>query len=148
MGAGANGRLVAAALGCYPARWRQRHADEAAEVAALLIRDGTPAASVAWSYLVGAARERLVPRPGRPLSAAAAAMLAVACALGFAAALIAGTGPARAASRAQPRPVPASPSARPAPGSARPAGHPASCPVPAAGQPRPGVRRASRACSR
>lgn len=84
MGAGAGGRLIAAALRCYPARWRQRHADEAAEVAALLIRDGTPPASIACSYLVGA----------------------------------------------------------------RPPGHPALCPVPAAGHPRPGVRRASHACSR
>jgi len=41
------GRLVDAALRCYPARWRRRHADEAAELAALLIRDGTPAASIA-----------------------------------------------------------------------------------------------------
>ena len=59
------GRLVGAALRCYPARWRRRHADEAAELAALLIGDGTPAASIAWSYLVGAAREWLTPRPGR-----------------------------------------------------------------------------------
>lgn len=148
MSAGTGGRLVGAALRCYPARWRRLHADEAAEVAALLIRDGTPAASIAWSYLVGAARERLVPRPGRPLSAVAAALLAVACALGFSAALIAGTGPARAASRAQSRSVPSSPSARTEPASARPGDHPASCPVPAVGQPRPDVRRTSHACSR
>ena len=45
------GRLVDAALRCYPARWRRHHADEAAELAALLIADGTPAASIAWSYL-------------------------------------------------------------------------------------------------
>jgi hypothetical protein len=36
------GRLVDAALRCYPARWRRRHADEAAELAVLLVRDGTP----------------------------------------------------------------------------------------------------------
>ena len=90
-------RLVDAALRCYPARWRRRHGDEAAELAALLIRDGTPAASIAWSYLVGAAREWLVPRPGRPLSAVAAALLVATCLLGFSAALIAETVPARAA---------------------------------------------------
>jgi hypothetical protein len=58
-------RLVRAVLRCYPARWRRRHGDEAAELAALLIRDGTPAVYVAWSYLSGAVREWLTPRPGR-----------------------------------------------------------------------------------
>ena len=48
-------RLVQAVLRCYPARWRQRHGEEAAELAVLLIRDGTPASSIAWSYLAGAA---------------------------------------------------------------------------------------------
>ena len=57
------GRLVAAVLRCYPARWRSRHGDEAAELAELLIRDGTPARAVALSYLCGAARERLAGRP-------------------------------------------------------------------------------------
>ena len=69
-------RLVQAALRCYPARWQRRHADEAAELAALLIRDGTPAGSIAWSYLAGAARAWLTPRPGRHLSAVACALLA------------------------------------------------------------------------
>ena len=59
-------RLVQSVLRCYPAHWRRRHGDEAAELAALLIRDGTSAASIAWSYLAGAAREWLTPRPGRP----------------------------------------------------------------------------------
>jgi hypothetical protein len=95
------GRMVDAALRCYPARWRRRHEDEAAELAALLIADGTPAASIAWSYLVGAARERLAPRPGRPLSAVAAALLAAACLLGFSAALVAESGPAKAAGTTQ-----------------------------------------------
>jgi hypothetical protein len=45
------GRLVDAALCCYPARWRRRHADEAAELAGLLIKDGIPATSITWSYL-------------------------------------------------------------------------------------------------
>jgi hypothetical protein len=106
------GRLVGAALRCYPARWRRRHADEAAELAALLIRDGAPAASIAGSYLAGAARAWLTPRPGRPLSTVAAALLAVTCLLGFSAALVAETVPARAASTTQPasgpKPTPAS----------------------------------------
>ena len=55
-------RLVESALRCYPQRWRSRHGDEAAEIASLLIRDGTPAHSIAWSYLIGAARTRLVIR--------------------------------------------------------------------------------------
>ena len=56
-------RLVETALRCYPARWRQRHGEEATELAALLMKDGTPAASIALSYLAGAARERLTPAP-------------------------------------------------------------------------------------
>ena len=65
-------RLVQAALRCYPARWQRRHGDEAAELAALLIRDGTPAGSVALSYLAGAAREWLTPRPAADRAAALA----------------------------------------------------------------------------
>ena len=113
-----DGRLVDAALRCYPARWRRRHGAEAAELAALLIADGTPAASIAWSYLTGAAREWLAPRPGRPLSAVAAALLAATCLLGLSAALIAESAPARAAGTTQspsgrvlPKTEPASPGA-------------------------------------
>jgi hypothetical protein len=95
------GRLVGAALRCYPAQWRRRHAAEAAELASLLIADGIPAASIAWSYLAGAARAWLAPRPGRSLSTAAAGLLAAMCLLGFSAALIAQTAPARAASTTQ-----------------------------------------------
>jgi hypothetical protein len=98
--------LVDAALRCYPPRWRRRHGTEAAELAALLIRDGRPAVSIAWSYLLGAARAWLTPPPGRSLSAVAAALLAVACLLGFAAALAAETTPARAASTSVPSPSP------------------------------------------
>jgi hypothetical protein len=97
-----DGRLVDAALRCYPARWRRRHADEAAELAALLIADGTPAASIAWSYLAGAAREWLAPHPGRSRSTVAAALLAAVCLLGFSAALVAGSSPAKAAGTTQP----------------------------------------------
>jgi hypothetical protein len=94
-------RLVETVLRCYPARWRRRHGEEAAELAALLIRDGTPAVSVAWSYLTGAARERLTPRPGRHLTAVACALLVAACSLGVSAGLLASAAPARAASTSQ-----------------------------------------------
>jgi hypothetical protein len=89
-------RLVARALRCYPARWRRRHGDEAAELAALLIADGASAGSIALSYLVGAAREWLTPRPGLRLSAATGALL-IACSLGVSAVLLASSAPARAA---------------------------------------------------
>jgi hypothetical protein len=113
-----DGRLVDATLRCYPPRWRRRHGAEAAELAALLIRDGRPAVSIAGSYLLGAARAWLTPRPGRSLSAVAAALLAAACLLGFAAALAAETTPARAASTTQsPSPHPAT-SCRSTPGTA------------------------------
>jgi hypothetical protein len=85
---GREGRLVGAALRCYPARWRRRHGDEAADLAALLVADGTPSAAIAWSYLLGDAREWLTPPPGRSLSTVTAALLA---------AVIAETVPARAA---------------------------------------------------
>jgi hypothetical protein len=94
-------RLIDTALRCYPARWRQRHAAEAAELAALLIKDGTPPASIALSYLAGAARERLTPRPGSRLTAAACALLVVACSVGASAGLLASAAPARAASTGQ-----------------------------------------------
>jgi hypothetical protein len=96
-------RLAVAVLRCYPARWRRRHGAEAAELAELLIRDGTPASSIAWSYAFGAAREWLTPRPGRRLSTVACALLVVACSLGVSAGLLAPTAPARAASTSQER---------------------------------------------
>jgi hypothetical protein len=130
-------RLIVVMLRCYPARWRRRHGDEAAELAALLIRDGTPAASIAFSYLAGAARAWLTPRPGRRLSAVACALLAATCLLGVSAGLLASAGPARAASTStsQPRPRaqcrPASAEPVPAPGRPpviiRGAGHGRSC---------------------
>jgi len=101
--AGRATRLVATALRCYPARWRRRHGDEAAELATLLIRDGTPAGWIAWSYLAGAAREWLTPRCGRRLSTVACALLVAACSLGVSAGLLASAAPARAASTSQPR---------------------------------------------
>ena len=107
-------RLVETVLRCYPARWRRRHGEEAAELAALLIRDGTPAGSVAWSYLAGAARERFTPRPGRRLSTVACALLIAACSLGVSAGLLASTAPATASTSqargpAHCRPGPAEP---------------------------------------
>jgi hypothetical protein len=96
-------RLVETVLRCYPARWRRRHGEEAAELATLLMRDGTPAVSVAWSYLAGAAREWLTPRPGRHLTAVACALLVAACSVGVSAGLLASAAPARAASTSQAR---------------------------------------------
>ena len=94
-------RLVETVLRCYPARWRRRHGEEAAELAALLIRDGTPAGSIAGSYLAGAAREWLTPRPGRRLSTAICALLVAAGSLGVSAGLLPSTVPARAAVTSQ-----------------------------------------------
>jgi hypothetical protein len=95
-------RLVKATLRCYPARWRRRHGEEAAELAALLIKDGTPTGSIAWSYLAGAAREWLTPRPGRRLSTVTCALLVAAGSLGVSAGLLVSTVPARAAITSQP----------------------------------------------
>jgi hypothetical protein len=96
-------RLIEIVLRCYPARWRRRHGDEAGELAALLVRDGTPAGSIALSYLAGAAREWLAPRPGRPLTMVAGALLIAVCSLGVSAGLLGSAGPARAASTSQER---------------------------------------------
>jgi hypothetical protein len=90
-------RLVESALRCYPQRWRSRHGDEAAEIASLLIRDGTPARAVAWSYLMGAARARLVIEPRRRLGVAVCALLLAVCSLGVPLALLS-SAPANAAS--------------------------------------------------
>ena len=102
-------RLVEVALRCYPARWRRRHGAEAAELAALLITDGTRASSIAWSYLAGAAREWLTPRPGPRLRAVACALLVVIGSLGVSAGLLASTVPARRPSPARSRPRPCFP---------------------------------------
>jgi hypothetical protein len=110
-------RLVESALRCYPQRWRSRHGDEAAEIASLLIRDGTPAHSVAWSYLMGAARTRLVIEPRRRLGAAVGALLLAVGSLGVPLALLSSSAPANAASVAHSR------TAHPRPAHPRPA-HP------------------------
>jgi hypothetical protein len=109
-------RLVESALRCYPQRWRSRHGDEAAEIATLLIQDGTPAWSVAWSYLMGAARARLVTGPRWRGGAAVAALLLAAGSLGVPLALLSSPAPANAASVAHSR------TARPRPADPRPAG--------------------------
>jgi hypothetical protein len=94
-------RLVETVLRCYPARWRRRHGDEAAELAALLIGDGTPAGSIALSYLAGATREWLTPPPGRRLRTVACTLLVAVCSLGVSAGLLASAVPAKAASTSQ-----------------------------------------------
>jgi hypothetical protein len=93
-------RLVTSALRCYPQRWRSRHGDEAAEIATLLIQDGTPAWSIAWSYLVGAAQTWLVTGPRRHLGATVGALLLAAGSLGVPLALLSSSAPANAASAA------------------------------------------------
>jgi hypothetical protein len=123
-------RLVESALRCYPRRWRSRHGDEAAEIASLLIGDGTPAYSVAWSYLVGAARIRLVIEPRRRLGAAVGALLLAAGSLGVPLLLLSSPVPANAASVTHSRPahsraahpLPAHPRAGPGHGGSRAAG--------------------------
>lgn len=94
-------RLVRAALRCYPRRWRSRHGAEAAELAGLLIRDGTAARSIAWSYARGAAGAWLVP-PSRRLGTTVGALLAAACSLGISLALLSSSAPASAASAHRP----------------------------------------------
>ena len=91
-------RLVESVLRCYPRRWRSRHGDEAAEIASLLIRDGTPAHSIAWSYLMGAARTRLVMGPRRRLGAAVGALLLTIGSLAVPLVLLSSSAPANAAS--------------------------------------------------
>jgi len=130
-------RLVEIALRCYPARWRRRHGAEAAELAVLLIRDGTPAGSIAWSYLAGAVREWLTPHPARRLRTMACALLVAACSLGVSAALLASAAPARAASPSPPGPAQCRPGpAAPVPGV-----------IPALGRPQVIIREAGHARS-
>jgi hypothetical protein len=96
-------RLVRAALRCYPERWRSRHGTDAAELAGLLMRDGMPARSIAWSYVKGAASARLMLQPRGRLGAALGALLAAACSLGVSLALLSSSVPASATSMVQVR---------------------------------------------
>jgi hypothetical protein len=114
-------RLVESALRCYPRRWRSRHGHEAAEIASLLIADGTPPRSIAWSYLMGAARTWLVMGPRRRLGAAVGALLLAIGSLAVPLALLSSSAPANAASVTHSRtgrPRPADPRYR----GSRPAG--------------------------
>jgi len=90
-------RFVQTALRCYPQRWQSRHGAEAVELARLLMRDGTPARSIAWSYFKGAATTRLVLHPRRRLRAAVGALLAAACSLGVSLVMLSSSAPASAA---------------------------------------------------
>jgi len=101
MGESTAPRVIETVLRCYPARWRRRHGEEAAELAMLLIRDGTSAGSIAWSYLGGAARAWLTSR----LRMATCALLVVAGSLGVSAGLLGSTVPARAAITGQQQPL-------------------------------------------
>jgi hypothetical protein len=83
-------------LRCYPERWRRRHGEEAAELAGLLMRDGMPARSIAWSYFKGAAGTRLVPPSRRRAGAAVGALLAAVCSLAVSLALLSSPAPANA----------------------------------------------------
>lgn len=101
MAASRSMRLIETALRCYPERWRIRYGEEATEIARLLMRDGTPAWSIVWSYLRGAASARLRAQPRRRLGAAAGALLAAACSLGVSLALLSPSVPASATSVAR-----------------------------------------------
>jgi hypothetical protein len=76
MGLRRESRAVSLALHCYPKHWKARHGDEAAELAQRLTSDGVPAASIAFSYLGGAVRERLAPLVSRRWQARTAALVA------------------------------------------------------------------------
>lgn len=76
MSANSQERLLRLALRCYPPRWRARHGEEAAELAALLAHDGVPLGSTTWSYFKGAVAERLVRTWGRGWRAGVAALVA------------------------------------------------------------------------
>jgi hypothetical protein len=89
-------RAVSVALHCYPKRWRDRHGAEAAELAQLLADDGVPVASVAFSYLSGAVRERLAPLVGGCGRGRAAAVLATASVAAAVLAMSASSAPAGA----------------------------------------------------
>jgi len=68
-------KLVHIAMRCYSRRWRERHADEATELAELLMRDGMSPVFIALSYLKAATRDRLVTRPKRRLVPTAVMLL-------------------------------------------------------------------------
>jgi len=67
-------RVVAAAVRCYPVRWRLRHGDEATVLASALLDDGVPWWSVTLNFLGGATRERIVRQPSMRLGTTLAAL--------------------------------------------------------------------------
>jgi len=89
-------RLVDIAVRCYPTRWRDRHGDEATELADLLMRDGVSAAFVVCSYLRGAAREHMVARPSGRLGRTFASLLVGATLIGVPLVLLDSSTPANA----------------------------------------------------
>ncbi len=97
MGAQRQSRAVAIALYCYPKHWKARHGEEATELAQRLATDGVPAASIAFSYLGGAARARLAPLVTRRWRARAAALVATASIAAVSVAMSTASAPAGAA---------------------------------------------------
>jgi hypothetical protein len=65
--------IVTAVLRCYPARWRQRHGEEATLIGSALLDDGVPWWSVTLNFLGGAARERIMRKPSMRLGTTLAA---------------------------------------------------------------------------
>jgi hypothetical protein len=78
-------QIIAAALHCYPARWRSRHGLDATLLASALLEDGVSWWSIVGSFLGAAARERLLRKPslrvGSALAAIAVGIAAVSLAL-------------------------------------------------------------------
>jgi hypothetical protein len=68
-------RIIAAALRCYPARWRTRHGDEAVVLASALLEDGTPWWSIAGSYLASATKERAFRKPSLRIGSVVTAII-------------------------------------------------------------------------
>jgi hypothetical protein len=91
--------LVTIAVRCYPPAWRDRHGEEATELAELLIRDGLSPRRIAWSYLRAATRERVVAGPGRRIATALGALALGATFIGVPLVLLASSTPANASSR-------------------------------------------------
>jgi hypothetical protein len=67
-------RIIAAALRCYPARWRSRHGDEATVLASALLEDGVSWWSIVGSFLGAAARQRIFRKPSLRVGSALAAI--------------------------------------------------------------------------
>jgi hypothetical protein len=68
-------RIIAAMIGCYSARWRSRHGDEATVLVSALLEDGTPWWSIAGNFLGGAAKERAFRTPSLRVGSAVAAII-------------------------------------------------------------------------